>query len=582
MKYQAICFRQTEKSPIQLLFVSPTCDLDLWARVPTRMSSRPRGFQRAALGPHVRELEEFFDKDTTKTNSSPTTILVGLDPRFKEIVKITDRAGKLVDNVTTDPIPVEIEIAFKPWNTTSFDGDLAAEITSLFEDLEAANLIESPPEESDGELLQDDESDGVQDDQTDSDVTGGEYSIESQDAEEYETTEGDIAPDDQLLPAATPSSEIDNLPADLRLADLKALHAAWTSGKLVGDDKRLITLCEILKDERKPGLIIDGQHRVSATKNMGAIPFAVSLIPQAEWPELAFQFIVNNHTAKKVDENLLTAIVGQSLNDAELASIETRLNRAGIKVQLIRASTRVQVEDNPFMGMLRTSTVGERGFLESKAMQKHVIGLWFGKRARVTDRPGMAGFVLSTDERLSMRRHSMSTLFLANCEGTTKLDRIRDWQRDKWLAYFSAFWDAVRQQYKPSRVWPQSAEDWPRPGLSNHTPNQQLVLKLMRTTLLGLFQVSILQRWADRRFELHDLDEKAVAKLQTTPEQFHDEIKSIITPLSADFFVSLNASGFDGSVSVKEDMKLMIYDILRKAKSIADQKARAEYKKYFQ
>ena len=85
---------------------------------------------------------------------------------------------------------------------------------------------------------------------------------------------------------------------------------------------------------------------------MGEIPFGVCLIPDAEWAELAFQFIVNNHTAKKVDENLLTAIVGQSLSDAELASIETRLKRAGIKVQLIRASTRIQVEDNPFMGML--------------------------------------------------------------------------------------------------------------------------------------------------------------------------------------------------------------------------------------
>ena len=42
----------------------------------------------------------------------------------------------------------------------------------------------------------------------------------------------------------------------------------------------------ILVDERKPGLIIDGQHRVAATEHIGGCPFIVSFLPFANWAEL--------------------------------------------------------------------------------------------------------------------------------------------------------------------------------------------------------------------------------------------------------------------------------------------------------
>src|SRR5699024_2589761 len=76
---------------------------------------------------------------------------------------------------------------------------------------------------------------------------------------------------------------------------------------------------------------------------IGEVPFMVSFLPYANWAELAFQFIVNNSSAKKVDENLLFAIVGQSLDGNQLSEIEGRLNRSGIKVNLIKASMRVHL-----------------------------------------------------------------------------------------------------------------------------------------------------------------------------------------------------------------------------------------------
>jgi hypothetical protein len=590
MSHNAICFRQAEKSPVQVLFVIPTCDLDTWAKVPTRMSSRPRGFQRAALGPHVRELESFFERDVTKTNSSPTTILVGIDPRHRLKVQVTDLKGIVInlDSITTTPIEAKVVIDFEGWDSSLYGDNVEIEVTSLFKKLEEEgffNLEESHASEEEINVAVEDDPNDVDAPISGNDaVLDDDYTIDSDIAEdepdEPESEKQEIAY--EPFDADTPKNQDDvSIPDDLRLADLNSLRVAFEGGRFSGNIDKLKKLKEILKDERKPGLIIDGQHRVAATKSMGPIPFGVCLIPGADWAELAFQFIVNNHTAKKVDENLLTAIVGQSLNDKELSRIESRLNRAGIKVQLIRASTRIQVEDNPFMGMLRTSTVGERGFLESSAMQKHVIGLWFGKRARVTDRPGMANFQLSKKSELAMQIHKMANLFLSNCEGVSQLDKMHDWQRRAWIGYFSAFWGAVRDSYRAANVWPQTQDDWPSPSAAKQTPNQQTVQKLMRTTLLGLFQMAVLQRWADRRFEKFDLDEQTLKKTPIDVETFYAEVKQILEPLTPDFFVSLNTSGFDGSAQVKEDMKIMMYNIMKKSKSVAETKAMAQYSKYF-
>ena len=592
MEYKALCFRQTDHGPIQLLFVSPTCDLDAWAKVPTRMSSRPRGFQRAALGPHVKELEGFFGHDATKTNSSPTTILVGLDPRQKEAIAIREVDGRTVDldSITITPQLVVVSVKFEEWDGSQFGDNKVSEIEALLAKLEDEGFfrvgVDSGEGVSDGRVEHEgEETSGDVEEDIEEEADDDEYVIatDTEDAEEQIAVEGVSDAEISVVELESPSvGQLDSpLPNDLRLADLFALREAWRNRRISGDDPRLATLREILVDERKPGLIIDGQHRVAATKGMGEVPFGVCLIPNAGWAELAFQFIVNNHTARKVDENLLTAIVGQSLSDGELASIESRLKRAGIKVQLIRASTRVQVEDNPFMGMLRTSTVGERGFLESKAMQKHVIGLWYGKRAKATDRAGMANFKLSTNPLLAMRGHSMATLFLANCEGSSKQLQMHDWQRDKWLVYFSAFWSAVRDTYKPAAVWPQTQADWPDPSLGKQAPNQEQVQKLMRTTLLGLLQLAVLQRWADMRYDVMGLDEKLIGQTPIAPADFSAEIKKILLRLTPDFFTSLKASGFEGSAQVKEDAKLMIYDVCKGARSVAEEKAQEQYKKYF-
>jgi hypothetical protein len=163
-------------------------------------------------------------------------------------------------------------------------------------------------------------------------------------------------------------------------------------------------LRDLFKDDLKPGVIIDGQHRLKGTCAAAEIPFSVTMLPFADWAELAFQFIVNNSSAKRVDDNLLIAIVGESLRPEELARTEARLSKAGIKVSLIKAAMRVQTELNPFQGMLKTNTPGETGFLDGTAVQKKIVQVWYGGR----DRSGLkASFKAFRAHSTEKRRWSM-------------------------------------------------------------------------------------------------------------------------------------------------------------------------------
>jgi hypothetical protein len=615
MDYTAILFRQNTNSPPQLLFVTSTAAIDDWARVPTRMTSRPEGFQRTEVRGHVEDLKEFFEKDTSHSNSSPTSLLIGFDPARQSMITVHDEKGTEIS--LTDPLAaskkpriVTLKIAFDAWDSSQFQGDLAKEITALFSELETLGVLDAESADT-GQVVTvpKTDGDGSSEGVTASVVPATEVYGEEEDATEIhideDTDEDELSEDEEESnesvadsTSGTPANASESIasadamhgatasavpitPANVELQSLTNLRTAWATNAISSDCQPLVR--DLLKTARKPGLIIDGQHRVKATRDAD-YPFSVSFLPLSPWEELAFQFIVNNHTAKKVDENLLTAIVGQSLDDAQLQRIESRLSRAGIKVQLIKAATRVQVEDNPFRGMLMTGTEGEQGFLRSTAMQSNVLKLWYGdqsKRGKNIGQPTLASFQLLSDDSWALRRFAIQKLFLVNCDGRRVLDRKLSWQKEMWFHYFKAFWTAVKEVYLPSKVWPSTPADWPVPD-RRMTPDQERVNKFMRTTLLGPFQLAVMQRWAERRFESNNCNMVDMAKQRITPEQFLAEIRALLEPLTADFFTSLSASGFQGSASVRDNMKQMLWQILKRTKTVADIKASSLYGQYFE
>lgn len=521
-----------------------------------RLSGRPQGFQRAEAPKHVQEIREFFNADVSKTNSSPTAILVGVSPDATDRFQLFTADGTALETsaVGRDPVLCDVVIDFEPWE---FDNQV-----DIVDEIDAVYQLVRPTLSVD-----DDEDFEVVDDQaTSEDNTVDDEDFESTD----DSTEEEVA-------ATAESESADAYFASLTATDLSSIcesqeYRSWT-------DDRKERLLELLRDERKPGLIIDGQHRVSATKDLGEIPFLVSLLPNASWAELAFQFIVNNSSAKKVDNNLLFAIVGQSLDSEQLATIDSRLNKSGIKVSLIKASMRVQLESNPFQNMLKTNTPGDPGFLDATAMQKKVITLWYGSRGRSGQNPTWKKFrAISGDDLTEQSREfSMSDLFIANCPGSTRLEQAEAWQSSVWFDYFSAFWAAVQQKYETDGLWPRTRNAWPTARVGGSTsPDQRRVQSLMGATILGLLQVCLLQAWAERRFYRRDPGQ-ALNTMEILPSEFQKEISLILEPLSSDFFLSYRRSGPDASKEVRQAFIRAAMSVLKEVSTVADIKKSSPY-----
>lgn len=568
MQYEGFAFRQNSKSPVQVSLVVPSSQIDQWARVPTRLSSRPRGFQRASVKGHVTEIRRFFLEDKTNTNASPTSVLLGLSPESRTLVSLIDPIDESKidpDDITSTPRRCNVNLTFDPWlsleNESTVD-ELCRIAAEVMPSLKSAKL--ESDEEFDEEEMAENDSD-----------------IESRDEESTETDYGSESDNDEsdsenspLNQNITQIHELDSNAADeLHLRSIDDLVRIIDQREYLDwNEDEMQRLIDVLKEERKPGLIIDGQHRIQATKSLEEIPFIVSFLPFADWPELAFQFIVNNSSAKKVDDNLLFAIVGQSLEPEELTPIESRLNRSGIKVSLIKASMRVHLEDNPFSGMLKTNTPGDRGFLDATAMQKKVIELWYGTRGRTGTNATLKKFRAITDDPGASKEYRIIDLFGANCSGNSQQEKSEEWQSDLWFNYFTEFWNAVRNRYASEGLWPNSTDAWPPAGQVKPTPDQKKVQNLMGATILGMLQVAVLQRWADRREDRAREDDDDYRTLTISPSEFGKQISKLLEPVTADFFTSYIRSGADASKLVKQTFIRALTDVLRTQKSVAEVK----------
>ena len=320
-------------------------------------------------------------------------------------------------------------------------------------------------------------------------------------------------------------------------------------------------LRDLLKDDRKPGLIIDGQHRIAGTKSIGQIPFAVSLLPAAGRAELAFQFIVNNSSSRKVSEGLLISIVGNSLTDKELLGTEARLNRSGIKVSLIKAVMRVHQSQNAFVGMLQFGIPGEKGFLEAPAMQKKVVKQWFGTRGKTGTRPKFPDLQL-----LDRPKWSFDDYFGEICKGTTRAERAEKWQEDLWFEYFRAFWEPISHHFTP-RLWPDSKASWP--VNPKHDNSHKIRVRLMRVTVLGLLQQALLQVWKE---DVDSLIEKEMSTLKKELKvaTFKKRIENNIKKIDSDFFTLLKFTGFDASKPVRDDLISQFLKLMQKHATFAD------------
>lgn len=183
----------------------------------------------------------------------------------------------------------------------------------------------------------------------------------------------------------------------------------------------------------RSAVVVDGQHRL-----LGAADFIekdvlipVVALPNSDWGDQVYQFVVVNETAKRVDSSVLTDIFGSSLTKEEQKRLRSSLDRVGIKIDpRIAAVTADRDEDSPFRDMIQirldgTPPGGGGRFLSEMTIRLLVEG---GRGAR--------GWRKDTE-------------FYEKCVSSI-IDDPAQWDsyaNGKWRPYWYAFWSEVGQYY---------------------------------------------------------------------------------------------------------------------------------------
>lgn len=116
----------------------------------------------------------------------------------------------------------------------------------------------------------------------------------------------------------------------------------------------------------KPGLIIDGQHRVYGAKNVSEfdIYLPVVLLPGLDYKEQVFHFYVLNNKAKPLTKTELRTIVSTSLGKQEISDLYDRFKQVGVLAEQTEWTFRMNDDNSsPFKGLVNFGLPGSKGVI---------------------------------------------------------------------------------------------------------------------------------------------------------------------------------------------------------------------------
>lgn len=166
----------------------------------------------------------------------------------------------------------------------------------------------------------------------------------------------------------------------------------------------------------KPGLIIDGQHRVFGAKDVAANPvyLPVVLLPGLEVAEQVFHFYVLNNKAKPLSPTELRRTISTSLTNQEIDGLWQRFEDAGVNPEATRWTHKINSDPaSPFEDLIDFG-LGAGGFIKENVAYQLVskfVNMPRKYRLLYKDIPA---FQQKSDERLS---------------------------------YFYTFWNAIKDRY---------------------------------------------------------------------------------------------------------------------------------------
>jgi hypothetical protein len=524
-KYPAFFYRQRPDSPVLASFVASSADVHDWAAVPTKTDKDPTNFQRPENVAHAREISEFYRSHSV--NSSPSSLIIGFRRPPRVLDAIGEKALNLTDIGNDALVQGILEIEFELDPSAFADEDkrtvlhemIPVEVNRIKR--EVADLLRSSTPQSD-------EGEPDSDDEDDDDGDGGE-----------------LNPSEKRSPAEDALGEKRRYLQALEALDPLTLH-----------DAEAARWIRELHDSRKPGLLIDGQHRVKGTCAQKNTLFTVNAFPDANWAELAFHFIILNKTAQQVPDSLLINIVGNSMSAIELGSIEQRLNTSGIKVPLYQGVMKLHEDpSSPFyrrlrFGLKNGDAAGEIGLLDAAAVKGKLVRYWY------------------SCPQFEMLSHLIPGRSRREKLGTPS--KPGNWQTSgQWYEFLSRFWNEARKRYEEnSSLWSAELED------DRRTPKSPL----MKVTVLSLIQTAFLDSLAGYLSSQKENEDKTWEELLPDQDKFFWWVGEYFKRLQPEFFSEWGPAGrgLDGNKQSRDSFKHAITLVITKKKQISDLKSAAK------
>lgn len=258
---------------------------------------------------------------------------------------------------------------------------------------------------------------------------------------------------------------------------------------------------EYIQSISKPGLILDGQHRVFGAKNARSkINLPIVILPGMDPSEQVFHFYVINNKAKPIKPTELRAVVSTSLSNKEIDELYGRFKLSGVITAEAQWTHFINTDTkSPFNGLINFGLEQDRGIILENVMYQVI-----------------------------------KKFIKPNNKYNTNLNLVQDWKNDSGsydyrLKIFFTFWNVIKKTY---------------PNAWNNAINGNNKQLLMKVSMLTLQEVlfdkldSLIPFLNSKKLDLpfscdEALEEHMTFILEVLPEEFFTKEwteKSLDTP----------------------------------------------------
>jgi hypothetical protein len=289
--YFGLEVKQTPDSDPFYLLVSSAHEILKWADVPRKQENFLAGYQRQLDDRYSKITEYFNQPDSGGRNIIPSSIIVAIE---KGKIKVTPEGGNGL---------VRIDIAVEDLTLEELLTKTVASLKSRLGSDELASI-------------------GLE---------GDDFQESSSESDEEE-----IPPESYLSIV------------------VKKLEDAGQNMQTLDENFRQ-AVEEYLKGVSKPGLILDGQHRVFGAKNVSSFPvfLPVVMLPGLSFSEQVFHFYVLNNKAKPLNKTELRSIIATSLGKEEIKNLYDRFKQVGVTAEETAWTYKMNTDpESPFGGLV--------------------------------------------------------------------------------------------------------------------------------------------------------------------------------------------------------------------------------------